>query len=181
MLMRLIDFLKTHEITALFTSLTEGGTPVEQSGVGVSSLIDTWLLVRDLEMGGERNRGLYILKSRGMPHSNQIREFVITEKGLDLVPVYVGPDGNIYIGAARVAKESEEVAMESLRPLTEKAMDEVRMERRKVFEADLASLRARFEAEEKSNEAEQLKEQRRERQAARVAEFQHREPERSKA
>jgi circadian clock protein KaiC len=181
MLMRLIDFLKTHEITALFTSLTEGGTPVEQSGVGVSSLIDTWLLVRDLEMAGERNRGLYILKSRGMPHSNQIREFVITEKGLDLVPVYVGPDGNIYIGAARVAKESEEVAMESLRPLTEKAMDEVRMERRKVFEADLASLRARFEAEEKSNEAEQLKEQRRERQAARVAEFQHREPERSKA
>ncbi len=174
MLMRLIDFLKTYQITALFTSLTEGGAPVEQSGVGVSSLIDTWLLVRDLEMAGERNRGLYILKSRGMAHSNQIREFVITDKGLDLVPVYVGTDGSVYIGAARAAKESEETALARLKPAAERATKEVRNERRKAFEAELAALRAQFEAEEKEAAAGEIKEQREERRAARSAEFIHR-------
>jgi circadian clock protein KaiC len=142
--------------------------------VGVSSLIDTWLLVRDLEMAGERNRGLYILKSRGMAHSNQIREFVITEKGLDLVPVYVGVDGSIYIGAARAAKESEEAALAKLRPAAERAVREVREERRNAFEAELTALRARFGAQEKELVAEQIKQQRQERQAARSAEFSHR-------
>src|SRR6185503_14132608 len=78
MLTRVIDHMKTHEITAFFTSLTEGGHPIEATDVGVSSLIDTWLLLRDIETQGERNRGLYVLKSRGMAHSNQIREFLIT-------------------------------------------------------------------------------------------------------
>lgn len=174
MLMRLIDFLKTHEITALFTSLTDGGAPVEQSQVGVSSLIDTWLLVRDLEMAGERNRGLYILKSRGMAHSNQIREFVITDKGLDLVPVYVGMDGSIYIGAARAARESEERALARLKPEAEKAALDVREMRRIAFQAELGALQARFEAQEKEAVALEIKEQRQERQAARSAEFLHR-------
>jgi circadian clock protein KaiC len=84
MLLRLIDFLKGRQITALLTHLTNGGRAAEATDVGISSLIDTWLLVRDFETGGERTRGLYVLKSRGMPHSKQIREFVITPRGVQL-------------------------------------------------------------------------------------------------
>ena len=174
MLMRLIDFLKTYQITALFTSLTEGGAPVEQSSVGVSSLIDTWLLVRDIEMAGERNRGLYVLKSRGMAHSNQIREFVITDRGLDLVPVYVGMDGNIFIGAARAAKASEEVVAARMAREAEERRREIREQRRKSFEAEHMALRARFEVQERQIETEELREERRERKAAREAETKHR-------
>ena len=84
MLTRLLDLLKTHQITTFFTSLTCGGNGIEQTDVGISSLIDTWLLLRDLEVNGERNRGLYLLKSRGMAHSNQIREFLLTNEGIEL-------------------------------------------------------------------------------------------------
>ncbi|HWM43929.1 MAG TPA: circadian clock protein KaiC, partial [Burkholderiales bacterium] len=84
MLLRLIDFLKAKGITALFTHLTSGGGATEATDVGVSSLIDTWLLVRGIEIGNERTRGLYVLKSRGMPHSNQIREFLLTSRGIEL-------------------------------------------------------------------------------------------------
>jgi len=84
MLMRLIDFLKGKQITALLTHLTSGGRAAEATDIGVSSIIDTWLLVRDVETGDERTRGLYVLKSRGMPHSKQIREFVITSRGVQL-------------------------------------------------------------------------------------------------
>jgi circadian clock protein KaiC len=82
MLMRLIDFLKARQITGLFTSLTHTGHATEASQVAVSSLIDTWLLLRDLEAGGQRKRGLQVLKSRGMSHSNEVREFRLTDKGL---------------------------------------------------------------------------------------------------
>lgn len=174
MLMRLIDYLKTYQITALFTSLTEGGAPVEQSSVGVSSLIDTWLLVRDIEMSGERNRGLYVLKSRGMSHSNQIREFVITDKGLDLVPVYVGTDGNIFIGAARAAKASEEAVAARVAREAEKTREEARRQRQRAFEAEQTALRARFEVQERQIAEEELREERREQKAARAAEAQHR-------
>jgi circadian clock protein KaiC len=87
MLLRLIDFLKSRQITALFTHLTSGGGATEATDVGVSSLIDTWLLVRDIETGIERTRGLYVLKSRGMPHSNQIREYLLTPRGIELKKV----------------------------------------------------------------------------------------------
>jgi circadian clock protein KaiC len=90
MLMRLVDFLKMKQITGLFTNLTAGGGALEQTDIAISSLIDTWLLLRDIEIGGERNRGIYILKSRGMAHSNQIREFLITDHGIELCDVYVG-------------------------------------------------------------------------------------------
>jgi circadian clock protein KaiC len=174
MLMRLIDFLKTYQITALFTSLTEGGAPVEQSSVGVSSLIDTWLLVRDIEMAGERNRGLYVLKSRGMAHSNQIREFVITDRGLDLVPVYVGTDGNIFIGAARAAKTSEEREAARIARDEERSQRQIRQQRRKAFEAEEIAMRARFEVQEREMAAEELRREQREKKAARQAETQHR-------
>ncbi len=87
MLMRLIDFLKSSQITAFLTHLTSGGRAVEATEVGISSLIDTWLLVKDFEDGGERTRGLYVLKSRGMPHSKQVREFVISPRGIQLKPM----------------------------------------------------------------------------------------------
>jgi len=90
MLMRLIDFLKANQITAVFTSLTVSGKHAEQSEMGISSLIDTWILLRELEVNGERNRGLYVVKSRGMAHSNQIRQFLLTDQGAKLVPASVG-------------------------------------------------------------------------------------------
>jgi circadian clock protein KaiC len=91
MLTRLLDEMKSNQVTVFFTSLTAASSSLEQTEVGISSLADTWLLLRDIEIGGERNRGLYILKSRGMAHSNQIREFLLTGKGVDLIDVYVGP------------------------------------------------------------------------------------------
>ena len=95
MLMRLIDFLKANQITALFTSLTVSGKHAEQSEVGISSLIDTWIVLRELEENEERNRGLYVVKSRGMPHSNQIRQFLLTNDGVKLVPAFLGTTGEL--------------------------------------------------------------------------------------
>jgi len=114
MLMRLMDFLKTEQITGLFTSLTGGGGVLEQSGAAISSLIDTWLLLRDIEIGGERNRGLTILKSRGMAHSNQIREFLLTDHGVELYDVYVGP-GGVLTGSARLAQAAQDQAAQTAR------------------------------------------------------------------
>jgi circadian clock protein KaiC len=107
MLTRLIDFLKAGRITALFTSLTSGNNSshLKQSEVGISSLIDTWILLRDLETNGERNRGLYVVKSRGMANSNQVREFFLTRNGVKLQPVYLGA-GGVLTGSARVAQEA---------------------------------------------------------------------------
>jgi circadian clock protein KaiC len=109
MLLRLIDYLKAQQITAFLTHLTSGGSASEATDVGISSIIDTWLLLRDIELGGERNRGLYVLKSRGMKHSNQIREFVITPEGIQLLDVYVGPEG-VLTGSLRAAQEAREQA-----------------------------------------------------------------------
>jgi circadian clock protein KaiC len=109
MLLRLVDFLKAKRITALFTHLTSGAAAREATDVGISSLVDTWLLLRDIELAGERNRGLYVLKSRGMPHSNQIREFLITPEGVQLEDVYVGPEG-VLTGSMRAAQEARDAA-----------------------------------------------------------------------
>jgi circadian clock protein KaiC len=104
-LMRLLDFLKRRKITCMCTSLTEGGTPREQTAVGASSLTDTWILLKDIELHGERTRGLYILKSRGMAHSNQVREFCFTSNGIHLADVNTGPRGSP-TAAAPFAEES---------------------------------------------------------------------------
>lgn len=100
MLTRLIDFLKTKQITAMFTSLASAGSEREQAEVDVSSLMDTWILVKNIETNGERNRGLYILKARGLAHSNQVRELVVTDHGIELIDVYVGSEG-VLMGSAR--------------------------------------------------------------------------------
>jgi len=147
MLMRLVDFLKTNQITGLFTSLTSGGDALEQSEVGISSLIDTWLLVRDIEIGGERNRGLFVLKSRGMAHSNQIREFLLTDHGVKLRDVYVGASG-VLTGSARLAQEAQEQAGKLTRQ-QETEHRQLKLDRkRKALEAQIAALRAEFEAQE---------------------------------
>ena len=89
MLTRMIDYLKTENITALLTSLTPGLTDIERTETTISSLMDTWLLLANSEVGGAHRRGVYVLKSRGMAHSNEVREFVLTDRGLqvrDAVP-----------------------------------------------------------------------------------------------
>ncbi len=147
MLLRLIDFLKARQKTALFTNLTAGGNAWERTDVGVSSLIDTWILLRDIELAGERNRGIYVLKSRGMKHSNQIREFLITAEGIRLEDVYVGPEG-VLTGSMRAAQEDREktAAQERAREIERKQRDLAR--RRATLEAQIAALRAEFQAVE---------------------------------
>ncbi|NOS85856.1 MAG: circadian clock protein KaiC [Ignavibacteria bacterium] len=147
MLLRLVDFLKMKHITAFFTSLTTSGENPENSDVYVSSLIDTWLLLRDIEIGGERNRGLYVLKSRGMSHSNQIREFRLTNTGIELVDVYVGVDG-VLTGSARLSREMQDDAEKLLRQ-QEIGSKQFSLERkREAMEAQIIVLRSEFEAEE---------------------------------
>jgi len=104
MLSRLIDHFKSNGVTTFFSSLVSGGAPEESSGVGISSLMDTWLQLEDIEKSGEHNRGLFILKSRGMAHSNQIREFLLTDRGIDLLDVPVS-SGEVLMGSTRVAME----------------------------------------------------------------------------
>jgi circadian clock protein KaiC len=147
MLMRLIDFLKSQQITALFTSLTHAGSALEQSQAGISSIIDTWLLLRDIELGGERNRGMYVLKSRGMAHSNQIREFLLTDRGIELKDVYIGPEG-VLTGSMRVAQEAREQAAALTRQHEIERRQRDLERKRRTLEAQLAAARGQFEAEE---------------------------------
>jgi circadian clock protein KaiC len=147
MIMRIVDFLKANQITALFTSLTSNEGALESSDVGISSLIDTWLLLRDTELSGERNRVMYVLKSRGMANSNQIREFILTDHGVELREVYIGASG-VLTGSARVAQE----ALENAEVLTRKHDIERKKReldrKRKALEAQIAALHADFESEE---------------------------------
>jgi circadian clock protein KaiC len=147
MLTRQIYYLKSAGITAVMTSLTEGGNDLEHTELSISSLVDTWLLAITMQNSGERNRGLYVLKSRGMAHSNQIREFLLSSEGVSLVPVYMGPDG-VLTGSARAAAEAAEAdlglgAEQESSQLTE-AMDL----RKKAVEKRVASTWAEFEAAE---------------------------------
>jgi circadian clock protein KaiC len=147
MLLRLVDFLKMKGITAFFTSLTLAGDTMEITDVYISSLIDTWLLLRDIEIGGERNRGLYVLKSRGMEHSNQIREFKLTNHGIELLNVYVGP-GGVLTGSARLSQETKDHA-EQLLQKQEIVRKQIALQRkREATEAQIVMLQTEFEAEE---------------------------------
>jgi circadian clock protein KaiC len=147
MLMRLIDFLKARQTSALFTSLTHGGGGQEQSEVGISSLMDTWLLLRDIELGGERNRAVYILKSRGMAHSNQIREFLLTDHGVELRDVYVGPEG-VLTGSMRLAQEAREQAAALGRQEEIERLQRDLERKRRALDAGITMQRAQFAAEE---------------------------------
>lgn len=145
MLIRLIDFLQSEQITVMFTALSLNTIVNEQTDEGVSSLVDAWLLVRDIESNGERNRGMYIMKSRGMKHSNQVREFVITDVGLDLVDVYLGPDG-VLTGSAREAQQLSEQTGQVLKNNAIGMKNVAIQRKRKVLEAKIASLQEEFES-----------------------------------
>jgi circadian clock protein KaiC len=148
MLTRLIDFLKTRGITGFFTSLTGASSAsLEETNVGMSSLMDTWILLRDIEYNGERTRGIYILKSRGMAHSNQIREFTITDRGIKLIDVYTGAEG-VLTGTARRAQEAREEAAERQREAEVERRAAILDRRRKAVEAQIAALQAEIGAEE---------------------------------
>ncbi|MDN7024486.1 circadian clock protein KaiC [Methanoculleus sp. FWC-SCC1] len=149
MLTRLIDYLKSNGITALFTHLVHIQEAAAPANPVVSSLIDTLIRLQDVESAGERNRGLYVLKSRGMEHSNQIREYRITGGGIELADVYVGPAG-MFMGTARFVQEAQERAEEAARR-EEIAFRKRELERkRSAMEARLAALQGEFAAEEEN-------------------------------
>jgi circadian clock protein KaiC len=148
-LMRLIDFLKSRRITAVFTGLTGSGdasSVPEDSNLGVSSLMDTWLLVRNVESNGERNRTVFVRKSRGMAHSNQVREFVMSERGIDLVDVYLGVK-RMLTGSARVAQDARERVEHARRAKQHALALRQRASRRKLIDAKIAALQAEAELE----------------------------------
>jgi circadian clock protein KaiC len=164
-LTRLIDHLKMKKITTFLTDLTRFGGSLEHTNEEISSLIDTWLLLRDIELNGERNRGLYILKSRGMAHSNQIQEFLLTNQGIGLIDIYTG-SGEVLTGSARAAQEAREKASElTLRHEMDRRLRE-QERKRKTLEEKIASLRAEFDAE--SEELRLMTEEERKRQAVLV-------------
>ncbi|HYO58469.1 circadian clock protein KaiC [Archangium sp.] len=144
MLTRLIDFLKARGITAMLTSLTGPGSPAGSSEGDVSAWIDAWLLLKEVESSGERNRGLYILKARGIAHSNQIREFVITSRGVELVDVYLGRAGML-MGSARLLQQARE-RHEMLEATQAQRYEELKHEREvRALEAQMAALRAELD------------------------------------
>jgi circadian clock protein KaiC len=146
MVTRLIDYLKGGQVTSLFTSLTHGGHALQQSEIAMSSLMDAWLLLQGLEGNGERNRVLYVLKARGMAHSNQVREFLISNRGIDLVDAYTGPSG-VLTGAARVAQAALEKA-EALAGQQEAARRKRESVRKcTAIEQQIAGLRSDYETE----------------------------------
>lgn len=147
LLVRLIDYLKSNEITAIFTSLTHGAAAREATELGISSIMDTWILIRDMELGGERNRALYVLKSRGMRHSNQIREFLLTDKGIDLQDAYLGQEG-VLTGSMRLAQEAREKAAILAAQQEIKRKRAAVERRRKALEAQIAALQAEIETEQ---------------------------------
>lgn len=151
MLTRLVDSMKMKGITTLFTDLTRFGSPLEATETFVSSLMDTWILLRDIELNGERNRGIYVLKSRGMAHSNQIREFLITGEGLNLKDVYIG-SGGVLTGTARVNQEAVDT-VEALdrRRQTERLRHDLQR-KEKAMQTHIQELQDAFESDKQSIE-----------------------------
>jgi len=146
MITRLIDFLKAAQITTLFTSLTQGGQALQQSEASMSSLMDSWLLLQDFEGNGERNRVFYVLKARGMKHSNQIREFLISDRGIEIVDAYIGASG-VLTGSARVAQEDlRKAAVLSNQQQAAGLKREVER-KRTAIERQISGLRSDYESE----------------------------------
>jgi circadian clock protein KaiC len=145
MLTRLVDNLKMENITSLFTSLVTNAKGVE-AAAGVSSLMDTWIALQDIESNGERNRGIMIMKSRGMAHSNQVREFILTDRGIEIADAYIGPSG-ILTGSARASREAQERAdlAGQKNELNRKKRELER--KRKVMQARIEELKAGFETD----------------------------------
>ncbi len=161
MLVRFIDFKKSRGITAFFTSLTSGAESLQETALGISSLMDTWLLLRFVEGNGERNRGLQVLKSRGTAHSNQIREVVMTDQGIRLLDAYTGSSG-VLTGTARVVQESrEQIEAVVKREDVERRRREL-ARKREILAVQLTAMRGELETVEQDERrlglAEQLRE-----------------------
>src|SRR5690349_2386513 len=146
MLTRLIDFLKMNQITGMFTSLTSAESAIEDSEVEVSSLMDGWLLVRTIESNGERNRGLYILKARGIAHSNQVREFLLTEHGIELIDAYIGAEG-VLMGSARSSQLAREKEAEVEREQATTRKQRELKRKQELYEAQLQALKRQYESD----------------------------------
>ncbi|MFO7734288.1 MAG: circadian clock protein KaiC, partial [Candidatus Aminicenantes bacterium] len=160
MVSRMIDFLKGKGITGLFTTLTGSEFQESPGEVGVSSLMDTWIVLRNLEMNGERTRLLNIWKSRGMAHDSKVREFLLTDRGVELVDVYAGPSG-ILTGTARVAQQEKNGVDQVRRKHDQDKQGRQAKHRRAVLEAQIVALRDEIEAtdiemEQIQREAEQF-------------------------
>ena len=147
LVLRIVDSIKLRGATALFTSLSEDDD-AQSTSISISSLVDTWILLRNIESSGERNRVLYVLKSRGMPHSNQIREFLMTSRGIRLRHVYLGP-GGVLTGSARVAQEAEERRQEMLSRLEAQRQEAAARFNLRSLDARIAALVAEKEAHER--------------------------------
>ncbi|MGO9942696.1 MAG: circadian clock protein KaiC [Rhodoblastus sp.] len=150
MLLRLIDHLKSRQVSAMFTAI-DADNLKDVEHAGVSSLMDSWLLVQTIEGNGERNRGLYVIKARGIAHSNQIREFLLSDQGVQLRDVYLG-EGEVLTGSARAAQEARENEMEVERQLALAAKQREAERKRSVIEAQIAALQAELEAQSKEAE-----------------------------
>jgi circadian clock protein KaiC len=147
MILRLVDFLKTREITALFTNLGGGHAESATTEMQISSLMDTWLLLYNRESNGEHNRQLYLLKARGMAHSNQVREFIMTREGIRLREAYIGPAG-VLTGSARLAQEAKERAERQLRDQEIERRSRQLERKRREIGAQIEALQAKLESEE---------------------------------
>jgi circadian clock protein KaiC len=147
MLIRLIDFMQSKNITAMFTALALNNSLSEQTDEGISSMVDTWLLIRDIESNGERNRGMYVMKARGMGHSNQVREFTMSNSGLDLVDVYLSPEG-VLTGSAREAHILNEQSGVDLKEHVLGHKDLEIFRKRQLLESEISRLQIEFESAE---------------------------------
>ncbi|WP_449419178.1 circadian clock protein KaiC [Phormidium nigroviride] len=144
--MRVIDYLKSQQITVLMNNLISGGTPLENTEIGISSLMDTWLEVRVIESNGERNRILQVIKSRGMEHSNQVREFRLTSQGVELVDVYLGQD-KVLTGTARAIQElaDKQATIRRQQEIANRRRD--LEQQRQLIQTQITTLQMQMEAE----------------------------------
>ncbi|MBF0517132.1 MAG: circadian clock protein KaiC [Nitrospirae bacterium] len=139
-MMRLVDIMKSRNITSIFTTLTSSGEYIDNTDIGISSLMDTWIVLKALEYNGERTRGLYVIKARGMSHSNQIREFVITSEGVELIDAYIG-SGMVLTGTARIVQEAKDRAEDYIiKQGVQRRLRELESKRKKA-EARIEALR----------------------------------------
>jgi circadian clock protein KaiC len=146
MILRLIDFLKINQTTALLTALVDESQHLEESAIQISSLVDAWIVLQEIESAGERNRALFILKARGLAHSNQIREFLLTNHGVELRDVYLGAAGML-MGSARVAQEAKDASETAAQRLELESRELLRERKRQAIRAQIAALELELEAE----------------------------------
>jgi circadian clock protein KaiC len=157
-LIRLIDFLQREQITVMFTALSMLTNTIGSQEESISSLVDTWIEVHDIELNGERNRGIYILKSRGMKSSNQVREFVITDDGIEVVELMIGPEG-VLVGSARKAYELELEKEEVLKQYALQRKNNAINRKRTILDNKIKSLTSRFEMDREELNSQELENQ----------------------